>query len=150
MRPPKSKRSCESCLALNTCEEPYLNFCHSATINATESPLLRLPPELRCRIYDHLFASIAIHIRSVEFAFEHPNPKRHYKLSLCDTPHDHKHTPMRYVEHQFKWPRKAAPGCTVDQTDNHPFTALDIGLGLLGTCRQLYHEAVLTDDHREV
>ena len=32
---------------------------------------------------------------------------------------------------------------TIDQTENNPFTALNIGLGLLGTCRQLYHESVL-------
>jgi hypothetical protein len=62
---------------------------------------------------------------------------------LCETPSDHNETPLRYVEHHFAWPRKPAPGCTIDQTDHNPFTALDIGLGLLGTCRQLYHEAVL-------
>lgn len=143
MRHQRAKGHGSCVLVLKTCEEPYLNFSYGATINATESPLLRLPPELRCRIYDHLFANIAIHIRSAEFAHEDSNQKCQYKLSLCDTLNDHKHTPLRYVEHHFSWPRRTAPGCTIDQTENNPFTALDIGLGLLGPCRQLYHEAVL-------
>lgn len=120
----------------------YLNFWYSAIINATESPLLRLPPELRCRIYDHLFTSTAIHIRSVEHGDE-IRSERHFKLSLCETPSDHKEIPLRYAESFRTGYKVRYPGCSIEQSHDKPVVPLDIGLGLLGTCRQLYHEAVL-------
>jgi hypothetical protein len=113
----------------------------SAVTNATESPFLRLPPEVRCRIYDHLFASIAIHIRSVED--EHRGSGRSYKLPLCQTVQQHTETPQRYVEHHNGSYRQTKPGCTVDQLRNIAVNPLNIGLGLLCVSRQIYHETVL-------
>ena len=67
----------------------------------------------------------------------------HYKLSLCENPIDHKETPLRYVGHHRGWYHKPLPGFTTDLTEEIPFTPSDIGLNLLKTCRQIYHEAVL-------
>lgn len=36
--------------------------CCSAASNAANSPLLRLPPEVRCRIYDYAFGSCVVHV----------------------------------------------------------------------------------------
>jgi len=114
---------------------------YSAVLNATASPLLRLPPEVRCRIYDHLFSSIAIHIRSTEDWDGRLG--RYYELYLCETPSDHKETTVRYVECCRTFYQHTFPGCTIDQSDDTPVKPRNIGLGLLGTCRQLYSEAAL-------
>jgi hypothetical protein len=113
----------------------------SAVTNATDSPFLRLPPELRCRIYDHLFGSVAIHIRSNEDGSIWS--ERHYRLSLCQIVQQHRETPRRYVEHHNGPDRETVPGCTVDQVQRKVVDPLDIGLSLLSVSRQIYHETVL-------
>lgn len=126
---------------LVSCKAPAHAFDHSAATNATQSPFLRLPPELRCRVYDHLFASTAIHIASDED--EADSHVKHYKLSVCGNTQEHTETPLRYVEHHNPAFRKRIPGCTIDQWHETPIDPLAIGLGLLSVSRQIYHEAVL-------
>lgn len=96
---------------------------------------------MRCLIYDHLFSSIAIHIFSTEDFYDIPG--YNYELFLCETPSDHKETPLRYVECSRNYFQRDFPGYTIDQLQDTPVEPLAIGLGLLGTCRQLYHEAAL-------
>ena len=43
---------------------------HSATANAARSPLLLLPPEIRCRIWDYAFSGYFFHISSTGFRRE--------------------------------------------------------------------------------
>ena len=114
----------------------------STARNASESPLLRLPPELRCRIYDHLFASTAIHIRSVSIYDSHTNVKE-YRLFLCDNPNDHAEVPRRCVEHTDFDVTIQGFGCTISDSSKTLVTPSSIGLGLLQASRQIYHEAVL-------
>lgn len=123
------------------CKPPAHAPDHSAATNATQSPFLRLPPEIRCRIYDHLFANTAIHIASDEDEAE--SHEKHYKLSLCGNTQQHTETPLRYVEHHNHAFRKPIPGCTIDQKRDKSVDPLEIGLGLLSVSRQIYHEAVL-------
>lgn len=111
--------------------------------NAAQSPFLRLPPEIRCRIYNHVFASTAIHITSDEDEVDSSEFQHHYKLSLCGNTQQHTETPLRYVEHHNPTFRKPIPGCTIDQIRDKPADPLAVGLSLLGVSRQIYHEAVL-------
>lgn len=115
---------------------------NSTARNASESPLLRLPTELRCRIYDHLFASTTIHIRSVSPYDFHTNVKE-YRLFLCDNPNDHAEVPRRCVEHIDFDVTIQGFGCTLNDSSKTPVTARSIGLELLQASRQIYHEAVL-------
>lgn len=115
--------------------------------NASESPSLRLPPEIRIRIYDHLFASSAIHVFEIH-EYDYMEICRSYRLSLCPHPEQQFKVPTRYVEHLKKNCDFVPKSCTVGQhTDTSmmygktPVTPLNIGLEFLQVSRQIYHEA---------
>lgn len=104
--------------------------------------MLRLPPEIRNRIYDHLFGSIGIHILA------RPSPTRdrsarEYRLSVCQNICEHVEVPRRYMEHYYHPENPKVRGCTLYSNYTVPVTPLNIGLSLLQTSRQIYHEAVL-------
>lgn len=111
--------------------------------NAVESPLLRLTPEIRVRIYDFVFGSTPVHIRSAD-SIEVEEDNRHYRLLRCAHPREHVETPLRYVERVNVPRRTRIPGCTIRHDDyGEPLSGVDINLGLLLVSRQIYHEAVL-------
>lgn len=112
--------------------------------NAAESPLLRLTPEIRIRIYDFLFGSTPVHIRSTE-DWEYEKYPKHYELTRCDHPQEHVATPPRYIERVDYLDRERIPGCTIrpDEYDYKTLSGADINLNLLLVCRQIYQEAVL-------
>ncbi|GAB7333785.1 hypothetical protein MBLNU13_g05304t2 [Cladosporium sp. NU13] len=68
---------------------------------------------------------------------------RNYELYLCESPNDHKETPLRYAECSRTYFQQHFPGCTIDQSHDTPLNPFAIGLGLLDICRQLYNEAAL-------
>lgn len=118
-------------------------FGDSTARNATESPLLRLPPELRYRIYDLVFGSTPVHIRAAE-NHEYDEDFRNYRLSVCEHPREHVETPRRYAEWVNISLRTRIPGCTIrEHDDGKPLSSLDANLGLLQACRQIHHEAAL-------
>lgn len=114
----------------------------STARNASESPFLRLPPELRCRIYDHLFASTAIHIHP-KHKYDYTSHTKQYYLTVCKNICEHAEIPRRYVEHSDFDAEIEGLGCTVHDPPQAPLTSSGIGLGLLQASRQIYHEAVL-------
>lgn len=121
----------------------------SGTRNASESPFLRLPPEIRVRIYDHLFASTAIHVFEID-EDDYMEIGRSYRMSLCENPEQHMEVPSRYVEHMKKSFDFIPSSCTVGQHGDIemsygeiPVTPRNIGLELLLVSRQVYFEARL-------
>ena len=105
--------------------------------------MLRLTPEIRVRIYDFLFGSTPVHIRTAE-NWEWDETPRHYRLLRCNHPREHVETPPRYVEWVNVPQRKRIPGCTIRNDNNgKPLCGADINLDLLLVSRQIYQEAVL-------
>jgi hypothetical protein len=101
------------------------------------------------RIYDHLFASSAIHVFEVH-EHEYMEIGRSYRLNFCPRPEQHFKVPSRYVEHvkkNFEFvPKSCMVGqhCDIDTMyGNTPVTTRNIGLELLLVSRQIYHEARL-------
>lgn len=131
--------------------ERHFSVCHLAKLtplcstarNAAESPLLRLTPELRVRIYDYVFGSTPVHIRSTE-EWEYDEYPKHYQLMRCEHPSEHVETPPRYIERVNVHYRKRIPGCTIRPKDyGQSLSGADINLNLLLVSRQIYQEAVL-------
>lgn len=118
-------------------------------MNATASPFLRLPPEVRCRIYDYLFGSNTIHIIGVD-VFDRwgswdAERETQYSLGHCQSPRDHRAVPRRFVEHTdiLSIHEQDVRGCTIHRGESTAVTARNLGLDLLLVSRQIYHEAVL-------
>lgn len=105
--------------------------------------MLRLPTEIRVRIYNFLFGSTPVHIRAA-LSEEYDEDWRHYRLSVCEHPREHVETPRRYAEWVNVAFRTRIPGCTIRQHhDEKPLSSLDANLGLLQVCRQTHPEASL-------
>jgi hypothetical protein len=112
---------------------------HSATANAARSPLLLLPPEIRCRIWDYAFSGYVFHISSTGF-----RRQRDYHFTICQSPQEClllqvQDRNERISSHPDY--REVFETCSHVAHPNHPRN--DIPLHLLQVCRQVYHEAVL-------
>lgn len=121
-------------------------ICHRATINATSSPLLRLPAEIRSHILDLIFKDNIIRV--------HPNvvyidSRQHayYKLSNCQCPTKYERYSSRVWVREAGWEDKPKfmYGCEECQSNygSSPAAQVKLSLQVLQVCRQIYHEAAL-------
>lgn len=116
-----------------------------AKVNATSSPLLRLPAEVRSLIFDHVFENL-IRIRPSKVVDSESKTRTHYRLSECKCPPDDKqHSPriwsylrQRHAGKNFKQGCKDCEG----RVYNAPGLA-KFSLHTLLVCRQIYYEAAL-------
>ena len=111
----------------------------SATTNAARSPLLLLPPEIRCRIWDYAFSGCVFHISSTGM-----RRLREHHFTLCQSPQEcvllqFQHRAERISSH----PSDREVFGTCSQVAGPNRARADIPLHMLQVCRQIYHEAVL-------
>ena len=123
-----------------------LTLRHSSATNAARSPFLRLPPEVRGRIYDYAFGGNVVHF----ICTGEPDEITGYRLDICHYAQDHDQSqriihlppvPPQTVPRTFR-PVTHHDDCKHDKT-RKPLTRWDIPLCLLQVCRQIYHEAAL-------
>ena len=118
----------------------------STTANAATSQFLRLPPEIRSRIYDYVFGSKPVSIQP--YLHVEQRPKRvGYKISMCTCEHDHTQLSprVRFYDHEKDLERvctEACPNCTAGAAQRSP-ACKSLSLQSLQVCRQIYHEAAL-------
>jgi hypothetical protein len=126
------------------CDCPFLESCtqltpsHSAATNAAISPLLLLPPEIRCRIYDYAFGGFVVHLGTDD------GPRKQVLLkTLCQSPQT-----CASLQFQHRDSR-VLPGSETSLHQCTTFKAaprserITIPVHMLQVCRQIYHEAVL-------
>ena len=104
-----------------------------ASINAADSPFLRLPPETRCRIYDFTFGDHVIRVKRSQTIFCHSSQA--YELE------HRKHYDQRVTHESSSSPRQHSPSVPLDTSHTHGRS--NVPVQLLQVCRQIYHEAVL-------
>ena len=112
----------------------------SAATNAAISPLLLLPPEIRCRIYDYAFADHFVHI-----SFDSVRFNQILRQQLCQDPQEcaavqSQHCGQKILHHAIdpSSSRLATQSTHCVQTGSRK-----IPVQLLQVSRQIYHEAVL-------
>jgi hypothetical protein len=104
-----------------------------AAINTADSPLLRLPPEIRCRIYNFTFGDLVVRARWGRFHICHSSQacelqrRQNYDQRISYHPTG---------EPDFINDDSGFPRC---QTQKR----FQIPVHLLQVCRQIYHEAAL-------
>ena len=118
----------------------------SATANAAISPFLKLPPELRRRIYDYVFGSNLVQIM-VHPHVEHNAKRVDYQISSCTCEtYDTRWSPrVCQYEHETELAgvlQEDCQDCTASLARQASATQV-YGLSLLQVCRQIYHEAAL-------
>jgi len=122
-----------------------LTLCNSAANNATKSPLLLLPPEIRCRIYDDVFSGCILHVSSNNERGIGRRPKQTLHTKFCQSPQDCAAVPslhrdqrkLQGISNPVPSPRDGPPSICV-QTGSR-----SIPVQVLQASRQIYHEAVL-------
>jgi len=112
----------------------------SAITNAADSPLLRLPPEIRCRIYDYAFGSCLVHV----------NADRHqYTFANCSSPQDcEAPLPQRRIQRISLYDDGPDGRSSTYEDCRKPVGRQNVGscnipVHMLQVCRQMYHEAAL-------
>jgi hypothetical protein len=118
----------------------------SATANAATSPFLKLPPELRSRIYDYVFGSNLVHIAAYPH-IENRAKRVGYRISSCTCEgYDTRLSPrVRSYEHDTAPDEvftEACQGCAASFA-RQASASQAYCLSLLQVCRQIYHEAAL-------
>jgi hypothetical protein len=115
--------------------KPLIPSC-SADTNAANSPLLLLPPEIRCRIYDYAFGGFVIHLSA-------DDSKRKYVLSqkLCQSPQTC--ASLHFQHHRILPMGSGYKGACTQLSDDQKLEHITIPVHMLQVCRQIYHEAVL-------
>jgi len=117
----------------------------STTTNADTSPFLKLPPEIRSRIYDYVFGSNLVYIDPYLHT-EQKSKRVGYEISKCTCEYDHTRLSprVRAYEHDAWIERTCTDVCqSCTSSDAQRTTALDFSLPLLQVSRQIYHEAAL-------
>lgn len=123
---------------LNLMHSPAANMAIS-TLNEESSPLLRLPAEIKARIWKFATGGNTIHVS---------HHLRVTRTRLCDHPHDYDDVSCRIIirnpmnERKDEDNRAPDHGSCLARTRRCK-TGANISLGLLLTCRTLYHEACL-------
>jgi hypothetical protein len=112
----------------------------SAAKNAVDSPLLRLPAEVRCRIYDYAFGSCTVHV-NLDF---------HYcTLTNCTSPQDCEAPLLQRRIQRISLYDDPPEGRSATYEDcKKPVGRQNVGsckipVHMLQACRQMYHEAAL-------
>jgi hypothetical protein len=109
----------------------------SADHNAANSPLLLLPPEIRCRIYDYAFGGFVIHLTTDDF-----QRKLILTQALCQSPQT---CASLHFQHHRILPMgsKAFEDKCIQSSGDPTIARIKIPVHMLQVCRQIYHEAVL-------
>lgn len=110
-----------------------------STLNEHTSPLLRLPAELRTRIFEAAFGGNTIHVSA---------GPRDFRVRICNHAGDYDDVECRavMVDTQMgvrKDANKRVPNHEKCLGRRRSHTSTKISLPLLLTCRQLYHESCL-------
>lgn len=122
-----------------------LIILRSSTTNETQSPFLRLPAEIRCRIYDYLYGSNTIHVSPLY------KKKPRYQLCICKCPDELDSVSSQPVI------RARGPYDDGDKRLSHDMerhrdclfthpqksTTNSVSVDFLQVSRQIYHEAAL-------
>lgn len=117
----------------------------SAVANASRSPLLLLPPEIRCRIYEHLFSVTDIHIASDLPRSKHRAIKLPYRLLVCHCSQGYEGRPTVSLVPESSKNEPSYPDlhCACLSSKSREPICNHLRLDLLRVCRQIYHEAAL-------
>ena len=115
-------------------------MCCSAASNAANSPLLRLPPEVRCRIYDYAFGSCVVHVNVGYKGSRHT-------LTNCSSPQKCE-APLlqRRIQRIIKssYPYNATWWhLEVCRKPSNRQVTCKIPVHMMQVCRQIYHEVAL-------
>lgn len=120
---------------------PSLNLAFfSAATNATHSPLLKLPAEIRQRIYDYVLGGNILHVASVE-------TRGAVVCKNCDNlDHQASQPTLQHETSEFAqdalvtlaW--NGEIDMMIDSHDQCWESTDRLSLSLLQTCRQIYHE----------
>jgi hypothetical protein len=119
----------------------YLTIAHSAASNATNSPFLRLPAELRERVYTYVLGGQILHVGS--------GPIRHpYSVTMCSNAENYDAGPDGHISRfETRYPgRVASIREHFGHIESHarcynlPCEQTHYSLDLLFVCRQIYHE----------
>jgi hypothetical protein len=111
-----------------------------STLNEHTSPLLKLPAELRTRIFEAAFGGNTIHVVSAS--------PRIFRVRICNHAGDYDDVECRAVMEDTqmnvrKDANKRVPNHEKCLGRRRSHTSTEISLPLLLTCRQLYHEDCL-------
>lgn len=118
-----------------------LTIVHSAATNATSSPFLRLPAEIRERVYTYVLGGQVLHVGS--------GPIRHpHSVIICIHGEDYDEGPYGHISRfEIKYPghvKSIRP--SFGHIESHsgcygaPLEQTHYSLNLLSVCRQIYHE----------
>ncbi|KAK3624342.1 hypothetical protein LTR56_021060 [Elasticomyces elasticus] len=110
--------------------------------NATTSPLLKLPPEIRNRIWGFLFGGKIVHIQ-----YEYTRPGRRMVHFICQVPNDDEDAAEHITHHneldgspdRFEIYRSRHQQCSGSGTVKRT----SLPMAALQTCRQVHEEAAL-------
>jgi hypothetical protein len=110
----------------------------STVRNAATSPLLLLPPEIRSRIWDAVFADLVVR---VNFGGKYINGRLDHRRTTCHTSrrceyHMHRRFRAERITFRSTNGEMQATGCQMNKPREMP-------VHLLQVCRQIYHEAAL-------
>lgn len=114
--------------------------CCSAAKNAADSRLLRLPPEIRCRIYDYAFGSCPVHVNA---------SYSDYKFTNCSSPQDCEVPLLQRRTQQVSFSGDPSDRVSESYEDcKNPLSHQKAGsrripVHMLQVCRQIYYEAAL-------
>lgn len=138
----------QRCVSTEFLVQDVLLTLLSTATNATLSPLLLLPSEIRCRIYDYVFTVGDIHMFGIKDSDVRTFTKTitTCNLSVCFCPRIHERKPVVLLnpshptQHEPTYAERHV-GCWLQKSRQplHQHLQLD----LLKVCRQIYHEAVL-------
>jgi hypothetical protein len=128
-------------------------YTFSAATNAASSPFLKLPAEIRQRIYNYALGGNILHVAShvVRRQERGPGP-----VVVCGCPHDYEddtdHSVMRREVSQFEFPSVESSGAIFFCLHIHRECYLEpsaqcFSVHLLQTCRQIYHEGMFGISH---
>jgi hypothetical protein len=115
----------------------WLTQYDSAATNAANSPLLRLPPEIRCRIYDYAFGGFLVHVDC-----HGRQRKQVLRQKICNCPQQCASLPFQQCVSRILPGSPYIVWCksSKDVPENE---RRKIPVHILQVCRQIYHEAVL-------
>ncbi|KAK5164682.1 uncharacterized protein LTR77_009888 [Saxophila tyrrhenica] len=99
--------------------------------NQTNSPLLRLPAEIRNRIYDLALRTSTVHI----FSARGKGPEPHITAHTC--------TSKKSDQEMANTMRQDDMRPDVDGEDSDQYTGSPYSIALLRTCKQIHHESAL-------
>lgn len=113
-------------------------------VNAATAQLLRLPPELRCHIYDHVFGNNSVLI-NLYHDIEQRFSRISYRPSMCTCEHGYTQLSARLHAYNHEEDPESAcmESCQISSAAQRSSACESLSLPLLQVCRQIYFEAAL-------